>query len=266
MSDIVIADNVKLIESDVLNPTLSIDDRLQLAGHVADKFKNAIQKLGLINKIKDSDYVTVSGWSTLGTMLGIHVENITVEQFPVPRGFGYRAKVDLVDKNGVKIGEGDAIASSTGRQKEDHAVYSMAITRATGKAYRLCLAWLVEMAGYNPTPYEEMPESMINQSSRYTVNNATTTVNKVNTVNNSTTVNDGFVSAEEIGEPDPTETPVHVTCMRIKAMLEDEGVPVTKSSMRSKVVRLINEGKLPKSSRGELIMYIDRHCPEELES
>ena len=250
MSEIMIADNVQLMESDVLNPTLSIDDRLELARHVAYKFKNAIEKLGLIQNIKGSDYVTVSGWSTLGTMLGIHVENIRVEPFP-SKGIGYHAKVDLVNQHGVKIGEGDAIATSNGRQKEEHAIYSMAITRATGKAYRLCHAWLVEMAGYNPTPYEEMPESMI-QNTNYTVNN-------------NTTANNGFVSAGEIGEPNPNETPVHVTCMRIKSMLEDERVPVTKSSMRSKVIKLIKDGQIPRNSRPELIEYIDKHCPEELE-
>jgi ABC-type proline/glycine betaine transport system substrate-binding protein len=32
----------------------------------------------------------------------------------------------------------------------------MAITRATGKAYRLGLSWIVTLAGYQPTPAEEM--------------------------------------------------------------------------------------------------------------
>ncbi len=233
MSDVAVVENNRLMDSDILNPQISIEDRLALAGDVAAKFKHAIQTLGLIHKIKGNDYVTVSGWSTLGTMIGIHVENIEVEPFPTqnPRGFAYKAKVDLVDKNGVKIGEGAGICSNSGYQKEDHAVYSMAITRATGKAYRLSLAWLVEMAGYNPTPYEEMPESM--------------------TVNGSV-VNDDDEDIKSL-------------CYEIKNQLELEGKPVTKSSMRSMVVSMVNAGDLDKKQRPELIKYIDRHCPEELE-
>ena len=33
---------------------------------------------------------------------------------------------------------------------------SMAQTRAIGKAYRNCLAWIIRAAGYEPTPAEEM--------------------------------------------------------------------------------------------------------------
>lgn len=34
---------------------------------------------------------------------------------------------------------------------------SMAVTRATGKAFRLGFSWVMVMAGYSPTPAEEMP-------------------------------------------------------------------------------------------------------------
>ena len=229
MSDVAVVDN-KLMDSDILNPQISIEDRLTLAADVAGKFKHAIQNLGLISKIKGNEYVTVSGWSTLGTLIGIHVENIKVEPFPThdPRHFAYKAKVDLVDKNGVKIGEGEGICSNSGFQKEDHAVYSMAITRATGKAYRLSLAWLVEMAGYNATPYEEMPESM--------------------------TVNGTVVDDD-----------IKTLCQSIKSQLELENTPVTKSSMRSMVIKMIKSGEIDNKFRPDLIKYIDKHCPEELE-
>lgn len=34
----------------------------------------------------------------------------------------------------------------------------MAVTRATGKAYRLSYAWVMAMAGYETTPAEDMPQ------------------------------------------------------------------------------------------------------------
>ena len=89
MSDVAVVKNNGLMDSDILNPQISIEDRLNLAGDVAAKFKQAIQQLGLIQKIKGKDYVTVSGWSTLGTMIGIHVENIQVEPFPTIKSNGF---------------------------------------------------------------------------------------------------------------------------------------------------------------------------------
>ena len=40
--------------------------------------------------------------------------------------------------------------------KPDYARRSMAVTRATGKAYRLGFSWIMELAGYASTPAEEM--------------------------------------------------------------------------------------------------------------
>ena len=152
----------QLIDADVLNPMISVADRVVIATRVADALKSVLESQHLIQRIGDNNYVTVSGWSTLGTMIGIRVDIISVEPFPTKSRYGYKAKVELVDGRGNKVGEGEAIATSAGRQKEEHAVYSMAITRATGKAFRLSLAWIMELAGYSSTPYEEIPESMTN--------------------------------------------------------------------------------------------------------
>lgn len=154
-------DNRQLIDADVLNPMISVANRVVIATRVADALKSVLESQNLIQTISGNNYVTVSGWSTLGTMIGIRVDIISVEPFPTKARFGYKAKVELVDGRGNKVGEGEAIATSSGRQKEEHAVYSMAITRAVGKAFRLSLAWIMELAGYSSTPYEEMPESMI---------------------------------------------------------------------------------------------------------
>lgn len=154
--------NNPLIDADVLNPMIGVEDRVVIATRVADSLKKVLESQHLIQKIGNNNYVTVSGWSTLGTMIGIRVEIESVEPFPTKARFGYKAKVNLIDGRGIKVGEGEAIATSGGKQKEEHAVYSMAITRATGKAFRLSLAWIMELAGYSSTPYEEMPESVTN--------------------------------------------------------------------------------------------------------
>lgn len=153
----------QLIDADVLNPMISVANRVVIATRVADALKSVLESQNLIQTISGHNYVTVSGWSTLGTMIGIRVDIVSVDPFPTKARFGYKAKVELIDGRGNKVGEGEAIATSSGRQKEEHAVYSMSITRAVGKAFRLSLAWIMELAGYSSTPYEEMPESMIKE-------------------------------------------------------------------------------------------------------
>jgi hypothetical protein len=41
--------------------------------------------------------------------------------------------------------------------RDDYALRSMAQTRAVAKALRLCLGWIMSLAGYEATPAEEMP-------------------------------------------------------------------------------------------------------------
>ena len=76
---------------------------------------------------------------------------------------------------------------------------------------------------------------------------------------------DDFVTANEIPAEDFVDDPVRNQCILIKEQLEKEGVEVTKSNMRNKVVKLIKEGVLPKANRPSLIQYIDKNCPEGLE-
>lgn len=102
--------------------------------------------------------------------------------------------------------------------------------------YRVCDTPVTEPV---PTPKEHTPEPKVSE--------------------------DTFVTAAEIGEPNPEDDPVRDSCIQIKLMLENEGKPVNKSTMKSKVIRLINEGTLPQENRPVLIDYIVKHCPEELD-
>ena len=97
----------QLIDADVLNPMISVADRVVIATRVADALKSVLESQHLIQRIGDNNYVTVSGWSTLGTMIGIRVDIISVEPFPTKSRYGYKAKVELVDGRGNKVGEGE---------------------------------------------------------------------------------------------------------------------------------------------------------------
>ena len=57
------------------------------------------------------------------------------------------------------LSKAEAICSNDEPSKASYApfsIYSMAQTRATGKAYRLALGWIMKLAGYESTPAEEM--------------------------------------------------------------------------------------------------------------
>ena len=74
----------------------------------------------------------------------------------------YEAVVELVTLADQKIvSRGSAECGGPDetmwQRRTPHARRSMAATRATGKAARLAFSWIVKLAGYEPTPAEEMP-------------------------------------------------------------------------------------------------------------
>lgn len=78
-------------------------------------------------------------------------------------------------------------------------------------------------------------------------------------------ISEEFITAKEMTEETFVDDPVRNQCILIKDMLMKENTLVSKSTMRSKVVKLINDGVLPKENRSSLIKYIDKNCPEGLE-
>lgn len=60
------------------------------------------------------------------------------------------------------------------------------------------------------------------------------------------------------------DDPLKEICQNIKNQLESEGKLVTKSTMKSKLIKSINAGEIEAEMRPSLINYIMKHCPEEL--
>jgi hypothetical protein len=73
----------------------------------------------------------------------------------------FEATVELIRTSDCAVvGRASSIVSSDEKLwkgRERYARRSMAVTRATGKAYRLGFSWIMSLAGYEPTPAEEMP-------------------------------------------------------------------------------------------------------------
>ena len=147
-------------DADILNPAYSFGEKIDVAEKVASQLKDVIRKQNFSVTIGgNNEYVTVEGWSTLGTMLGCtpYVEEVVEIPIEGKGKFGYKATVSIRQGDAI-LSRASAVAERNRMQSDRPAVYSMAQTRALGKAYRMALSWIVKMAGYEPTPAEEMQE------------------------------------------------------------------------------------------------------------
>ena len=138
------------------------DEIMVRAARVAHAVQALVQSKGFASNIGGRDHVNVEGWNGLGSILGLGVRVDFCRPFTDSAGAGgYEAAVSIVTRDGAVVGGAQAICTRserTWRTRDDYAIYSMAQTRATGKAYRSSLSWLMKMAGFEATPVEEMPE------------------------------------------------------------------------------------------------------------
>lgn len=160
-------DLARVIETSVADKTGRTDTFLMLgpkamvnkAAEIATVLRDVIDKQGLYSNISGKKYVKHEGWSTLGTILGI----LPREQDVIELADGsYQAKVELYNLHTDQIvGQASAICGmdeKRWRGADRYARRSMAVTRATGKAYRLGFGWIMALAGYEATPSEEMSD------------------------------------------------------------------------------------------------------------
>jgi hypothetical protein len=74
-------------------------------------------------------------------------------------GYDWEGCVAVKTPDGTVVGRAEAMCSraeESWSRRDDYAVRSMAETRAESRAYRRAIGWIVHMAGYSPTPAEEL--------------------------------------------------------------------------------------------------------------
>lgn len=153
------------MSTELTKPTYDIvnkDSMLSLSNELA----KLIKEKNLSTTIQRKEYVNVSGWQFAGSALGLmpiitEVTDLTRRgEQPNQVEFKYLAKCEVRKiTTGEVVSTGIAICSSFERTKasfDEYAILSMAQTRAIGKAYRNLLAWLMNAAGFEATPAEEM--------------------------------------------------------------------------------------------------------------
>lgn len=129
---------------------------------LAEVLRAHIKKQALFTMISGKAYPHVEAWQFAGSCIGLFpvLESLDKESTE-PGVHRYRATVKLIDLNGIERGRGIAICSNEESRKksfDEYAVASMAQTRATGKAFRLCIGWVLKTAGYEATSAEEMED------------------------------------------------------------------------------------------------------------
>ena len=130
---------------------------VEQATRVANSLHGVIQSKRLFTTIQGSDHVRVEGWQLLGSMLGVTAVCVATE----PVDGGYKATVEARASDGRVIGRADALCTKHEKRgpwkgADDYARLSMAQTRATSKALKGPLGFVVSLAGYSATPAEEM--------------------------------------------------------------------------------------------------------------
>lgn len=150
---------------DLMN-AISPEATIDIASKQADILKNIIEQKGLARQFGKGakKHVDVEGWQTAGMLNGV-----TAKCLP-------DRVIRLTDKNGNFIGfeaYAEAIRISDGmilggqkaycmtdepnwKNRPTYAIASMAQTRAISKTLRSIFSWIMVLAGYDPTPAEEM--------------------------------------------------------------------------------------------------------------
>ena len=159
--------DIEAVDNQISYFNLRPKDMVKEAALMAKPLRDVIEQQQLFTMMNGKKYVNVEGWQTLGNMLGILPRDKKVIEHP---DGSFEAYVDLVNyKTGLVVGGGSALCGMDEKRwsKADrYARRSMAITRATGKAYRLSFSWIMTMSGYQPTPTEEMPGEMIERADK----------------------------------------------------------------------------------------------------
>lgn len=109
--------------------------------------------------ISGKTFLQFEDWQTLGRFYGVTVAARSTEYIEQGRVRGYECHAEAIRADGQVISAAQAMCMDDESKWSDKPLFqlrSMAQTRAQAKALRNVLAWVVVMAGYAPTPAEEM--------------------------------------------------------------------------------------------------------------
>jgi len=133
---------------------------LQEAQRAAAALKDVIDRKAKPVRLNGETYLEFEDWQTVGRFYGVAAKVVETRpvEFGEVRGWEARA-VAIHAASGIEVSAADSMCLNdepNWRNKPMFQLRSMAQTRACAKALRNVLAWVVVLAGYRPTPAEEM--------------------------------------------------------------------------------------------------------------
>lgn len=126
------------------------------AAETAKPLAEVIRKQKLYKTIQGKNHVFVEGWTLLGSMLGVFPVVVWTRKLDN----GWEARVEARTMAGATVGAAEAQCLRTEarwKSADDYAIRSMAQTRATSRAMRGPLGFVIQLAGFQPEPAEDMP-------------------------------------------------------------------------------------------------------------
>jgi len=104
-------------------------------------------------------YLQFEDWQTVGKFYGATVKVTETKYIEYGTVKGFEAKAVVLNSAGLEISGAEAMCLDDEKNWKTKPLFqlkSMAQTRASSKALRNVFAWVVVLAGYKPTPAEEM--------------------------------------------------------------------------------------------------------------
>ncbi len=144
------------------------EEIVALATRMATALKDIVDRQRLFAVISGKRFPTVEAWMTVARFDNVVAREISVARQP---DGSYEAWVELVRlSDDTVIGRASAICGMEDDRpwcsRAEYARRSMAVTRATSRAFRQQYSWIMALAGYEVTPAEEMREGDDEQRGR----------------------------------------------------------------------------------------------------
>jgi hypothetical protein len=136
-------------------PTVVLEEATKAAKALQDIVASSPNKLVLNGK----QYLFFEHWMLVGRFFGVTAKVVDTRRVEYGEISGFEARAVALRADGAEISAAEAACltdEANWAKKPLFQLKSMAQTRAAAKALRTVLSWVVVLAGYEPTPAEEM--------------------------------------------------------------------------------------------------------------
>jgi hypothetical protein len=126
---------------------------------VAEGIKPVIVKAGMVDVIERKEFVKVEGWRTLGTIVGVFPQEMIGGMVQLENG--WQCTVEAVTLDGRVVGRATSSCTTEEEKRKFSPTFElqgMAQTRATSRALRGPLGFVMQLGGFESTSAEEMQQ------------------------------------------------------------------------------------------------------------